>query len=149
MNWSRSWSKFCDSDRIIPNPSPSASGPWCWVGRSVMFLFDCWLAGRFGVVTSPFFCLIQKLKRSSVGKSQRLKTLAIISLSPAGLSLLSLSSSSLSLSLSPSSREWWWWWWLQPIGGGDQISSLSYSLVPYLFRSHLPCLCSRSRSRLR
>ncbi|KAF3532923.1 hypothetical protein DY000_02040896 [Brassica cretica] len=41
----RSWSKFCDSDRIIPNPSRSASGPWCWVGRSVMFLFDCWLAG--------------------------------------------------------------------------------------------------------
>ncbi|KAF2540960.1 hypothetical protein F2Q68_00031351 [Brassica cretica] len=45
MNWSRSWSKFCDSDRIIPSPSRSASGPWCWVGRSVMFLFDCWLAG--------------------------------------------------------------------------------------------------------
>ncbi|KAG5384450.1 hypothetical protein IGI04_035920 [Brassica rapa subsp. trilocularis] len=40
-----SWSKFCDSDRIVPNPSRSASGPWCWVGRSVMFLFDCWLAG--------------------------------------------------------------------------------------------------------
>ncbi|KAG5374404.1 hypothetical protein IGI04_042281 [Brassica rapa subsp. trilocularis] len=37
--------KVCDSDRIIPNPSRSASGPWCWVGRSVMFLFDCWLAG--------------------------------------------------------------------------------------------------------
>ncbi|KAF2545964.1 hypothetical protein F2Q70_00020462 [Brassica cretica] len=33
MNWSRSWSKFCDSDRIIPDPSRSASGPWCWVGR--------------------------------------------------------------------------------------------------------------------
>ncbi|WZY93681.1 hypothetical protein YC2023_066010 [Brassica napus] len=44
MNWSRSWSKFCDSSRIIPSPSRSASGPWCWVGRSVMFLFDCWLA---------------------------------------------------------------------------------------------------------
>ncbi|WZZ14955.1 hypothetical protein YC2023_108044 [Brassica napus] len=43
--------KVCDSDRIIPNPSRSASGPWCWVGRSVMFLFDCWLAGRFGGVT--------------------------------------------------------------------------------------------------
>ncbi|WZY93634.1 hypothetical protein YC2023_065963 [Brassica napus] len=41
----RSWSKFCDSDRIVPNPSRSASGPWCWVGRPVMFLFDCWLAG--------------------------------------------------------------------------------------------------------
>ncbi|WZY99924.1 hypothetical protein YC2023_072253 [Brassica napus] len=45
MNWSRSWSKVCDSDRIVPSPSRSASGPWCWVGRSVMFLFDCWLAG--------------------------------------------------------------------------------------------------------
>ncbi|CAG7870424.1 unnamed protein product [Brassica rapa] len=45
MNWSRSWSKVCDSDRIVPGPSRSASGPWCWVGRSVMFLFDCWLAG--------------------------------------------------------------------------------------------------------
>ncbi|WZZ25863.1 hypothetical protein YC2023_009264 [Brassica napus] len=44
MNWSRSWSKFCDSDRIVPSPSRSASRPWCWVGRSVMFLFDCWLA---------------------------------------------------------------------------------------------------------
>ncbi|KAF3592853.1 hypothetical protein DY000_02024060 [Brassica cretica] len=41
----RSWSKFCDSDRIIPNPSRTASGPWCWVGRPIMFLFDCWLAG--------------------------------------------------------------------------------------------------------
>ncbi|KAF2580563.1 hypothetical protein F2Q68_00005532 [Brassica cretica] len=51
MNWSRSWSKFCDSDRIIPNPSRNASRPWCWVGRSVMFLFDCWLAGQFGGVT--------------------------------------------------------------------------------------------------
>ncbi|KAG5375458.1 hypothetical protein IGI04_040054 [Brassica rapa subsp. trilocularis] len=40
-----SWSKVCDSDRIVPSPSRSASGPWCWVGRSVMFLFDCWLAG--------------------------------------------------------------------------------------------------------
>ncbi|KAF3581024.1 hypothetical protein DY000_02031508 [Brassica cretica] len=45
MNWSRSWSKFCDFDWIVPNPLRSASGPWCWVGRSVMFLFDCWLAG--------------------------------------------------------------------------------------------------------
>ncbi|WZZ27244.1 hypothetical protein YC2023_010645 [Brassica napus] len=45
MNWSRSWSKFCDSGRIVPNLSRSASGPWCWVGRPVMFLFDCWLAG--------------------------------------------------------------------------------------------------------
>ncbi|WZY99268.1 hypothetical protein YC2023_071597 [Brassica napus] len=45
MNWSRSWSKVCDSDRIVPSPSRSASGPWCWVGRSVMFLFDYWLAG--------------------------------------------------------------------------------------------------------
>ncbi|WZY99878.1 hypothetical protein YC2023_072207 [Brassica napus] len=45
MNWSRSWSKVCDSDRIVPSPSRSAPGPWCWVGRSVMFLFDCWLAG--------------------------------------------------------------------------------------------------------
>ncbi|CAF2270285.1 unnamed protein product [Brassica napus] len=33
MNWSRSWSKVCDSDRIVPSPSRSASGPWCWVGR--------------------------------------------------------------------------------------------------------------------
>ncbi|WZZ14848.1 hypothetical protein YC2023_107937 [Brassica napus] len=33
MNWSRSWSKVCDSDRIIPSPSRSVSGPWCWVGR--------------------------------------------------------------------------------------------------------------------
>ncbi|KAF2540159.1 hypothetical protein F2Q68_00030836 [Brassica cretica] len=33
MNWSKSWSKFCDSGRIIPSPSRSASGPWCWVGR--------------------------------------------------------------------------------------------------------------------
>ncbi|KAF3496113.1 hypothetical protein DY000_02054779 [Brassica cretica] len=40
-----SWSKVCDSDRIVPSPSRSASGPWCWVGQSVMFLFDCWLAG--------------------------------------------------------------------------------------------------------
>ncbi|KAF3502334.1 hypothetical protein F2Q69_00042260 [Brassica cretica] len=40
-----SWSKVCDSDRIVPSPSRSASEPWCWVGRSVMFLFDCWLAG--------------------------------------------------------------------------------------------------------
>ncbi|KAF2608548.1 hypothetical protein F2Q68_00045354 [Brassica cretica] len=46
-----SWSNFCDSDRIVPNLSRSASGPWCWVGRSVMFLFDCWLAGRFRGVT--------------------------------------------------------------------------------------------------
>ncbi|KAF3496662.1 hypothetical protein DY000_02052251 [Brassica cretica] len=46
-----SWSKVCDSDWIVPSPSRSASGPWCWVGRSVMFLFDCWLAGRFGGVT--------------------------------------------------------------------------------------------------
>ncbi|WZY77071.1 hypothetical protein YC2023_023455 [Brassica napus] len=45
MNWSRSWSKVCDSVRIVSSPSRSASGPWCWVGRSVMFLFDCWLAG--------------------------------------------------------------------------------------------------------
>ncbi|WZZ14910.1 hypothetical protein YC2023_107999 [Brassica napus] len=45
MNWSRSWSKVCDSDRIVPSPSHSASGPWWLVGRSVMFLFDCWLAG--------------------------------------------------------------------------------------------------------
>ncbi|WZZ15396.1 hypothetical protein YC2023_108485 [Brassica napus] len=45
MNCSRSWSKFCYSDRIIPSLSRSASGPWCWVGRSVMFLLDCWLAG--------------------------------------------------------------------------------------------------------
>ncbi|KAF3557281.1 hypothetical protein F2Q69_00012623 [Brassica cretica] len=51
MNWSRLWSKFCDSGRIVPNPSRSASRPWCRVGRSVMFLFDYWLAGRFGVVT--------------------------------------------------------------------------------------------------
>ncbi|KAF3508446.1 hypothetical protein F2Q69_00005927 [Brassica cretica] len=28
-----SWSKFCDSDQIVPNPSRSASGPWCWVGQ--------------------------------------------------------------------------------------------------------------------
>ncbi|KAF3540138.1 hypothetical protein F2Q69_00020344 [Brassica cretica] len=28
-----SWSKFCDSDQIVPNPSRSTSGPWCWVGR--------------------------------------------------------------------------------------------------------------------
>ncbi|KAF3527958.1 hypothetical protein DY000_02040738 [Brassica cretica] len=48
MNWSRSWENFCDFDRIIPSPSRSASGPWCWVGRSVMFLFDCWLAGSKG-----------------------------------------------------------------------------------------------------
>ncbi|CAN6989860.1 unnamed protein product, partial [Brassica rapa subsp. trilocularis] len=39
MNWSRSWSKVCDSDRIVPSPSRSASGPWCWVGRSVMFFW--------------------------------------------------------------------------------------------------------------
>ncbi|KAF2563767.1 hypothetical protein F2Q70_00016010 [Brassica cretica] len=51
MNWSRSWSKFCDFDRIVPSLSHSASGPWCMVGRPVMFLFDCWLAGRFGSVT--------------------------------------------------------------------------------------------------
>ncbi|WZZ65358.1 hypothetical protein YC2023_076728 [Brassica napus] len=44
-NWSRSWSKFCDSGRIVPSLSRSASGPWCWDGRSVMILFDCWLAG--------------------------------------------------------------------------------------------------------
>ncbi|WZZ70240.1 hypothetical protein YC2023_081610 [Brassica napus] len=31
MNWYRSWSKVCDSDRIVPSPSRSASGPWCWV----------------------------------------------------------------------------------------------------------------------
>ncbi|KAF2560285.1 hypothetical protein F2Q70_00018350 [Brassica cretica] len=53
MNWFRSWSKFRDSDRIVPSPSRSASGPWCWVGRSVTFLFDCWLVGRFGGVTLP------------------------------------------------------------------------------------------------
>ncbi|KAG5374496.1 hypothetical protein IGI04_042176 [Brassica rapa subsp. trilocularis] len=29
----RSWSKVCDSDRIVPSPSRSASGQWCWVGR--------------------------------------------------------------------------------------------------------------------
>ncbi|KAL0677272.1 hypothetical protein Bca4012_005253 [Brassica carinata] len=36
MNWSRSWSKFCDSNRIVPSPSRSASEPWCWVGWSVI-----------------------------------------------------------------------------------------------------------------
>ncbi|KAF2562478.1 hypothetical protein F2Q70_00015270 [Brassica cretica] len=50
-----SWSKFCDSDRIVPNPSRNASGLWCWVERSAMFLFDCWLAGRFGGVTVSIF----------------------------------------------------------------------------------------------
>ncbi|KAF2541589.1 hypothetical protein F2Q68_00030186 [Brassica cretica] len=47
-----SWSKFCDSDRIVPSPSRSASRPWCWVGRSVMFLFDCWLAVG-SIISSP------------------------------------------------------------------------------------------------
>ncbi|WZY93710.1 hypothetical protein YC2023_066039 [Brassica napus] len=37
MNWSRSWSKVCDYDRIIPNPSRSASGPWCWGSADVAF----------------------------------------------------------------------------------------------------------------
>ncbi|KAF3537368.1 hypothetical protein F2Q69_00019920 [Brassica cretica] len=55
MNWSRSWSKFCDSDRIVPNSSRSASGLWCWVERLAMFLFDCWLVGRFGGVTVSIF----------------------------------------------------------------------------------------------
>ncbi|CAG7863136.1 unnamed protein product [Brassica rapa] len=55
MNWSRSWSKVCDSGRIIPSPSRSASGPWCWVGRSVMFLFDCWLAG-WPFISNPGYC---------------------------------------------------------------------------------------------
>ncbi|KAF3557280.1 hypothetical protein F2Q69_00012622 [Brassica cretica] len=54
MNWSRSWSKFCDSDRILPNPLHSTSGPWCWVGRSVMFLFDCWLAG-WPFISNPWW----------------------------------------------------------------------------------------------
>ncbi|KAF2574763.1 hypothetical protein F2Q70_00002959 [Brassica cretica] len=49
----RSWSNFCDYDRIIPSRSRSASGPWCWVGRSVMFLFDCWLAG-WPFISSPW-----------------------------------------------------------------------------------------------
>ncbi|CAG7870930.1 unnamed protein product [Brassica rapa] len=53
MNWSRSWSKVCDSDQIVPSPSRSASGPWCWVGRSVMFLFDCWLAG-WPLISNPW-----------------------------------------------------------------------------------------------
>ncbi|WZY99854.1 hypothetical protein YC2023_072183 [Brassica napus] len=53
MNWSTSWSKVCDSDRIVPSPSRSASGPWCWVGRSVMFLFDCWLAG-WHIISNPW-----------------------------------------------------------------------------------------------
>ncbi|WZY99646.1 hypothetical protein YC2023_071975 [Brassica napus] len=53
MNWSRSWSKVCDSDRIVRSPSRSASGPWCWVGRSVMFLFDCWLAG-WPLISNPW-----------------------------------------------------------------------------------------------
>ncbi|WZY99910.1 hypothetical protein YC2023_072239 [Brassica napus] len=34
-----------DFHAFCKRPSRSASGPWCWVGRSVMFLFDCWLAG--------------------------------------------------------------------------------------------------------
>ncbi|KAF2585206.1 hypothetical protein F2Q70_00035843 [Brassica cretica] len=29
-----SWNKFCDSDRIVPSPSRSASGPRCWVRRT-------------------------------------------------------------------------------------------------------------------
>ncbi|KAG5397406.1 hypothetical protein IGI04_019220, partial [Brassica rapa subsp. trilocularis] len=44
--------KVCDSDRIVPSPSRSASEPWCWVGRSVMFLFDCWLAG-WPLISNP------------------------------------------------------------------------------------------------
>ncbi|KAF2579076.1 hypothetical protein F2Q68_00004808 [Brassica cretica] len=51
MNWSKLRIKFCDFDWIVPSQSCSASGPWFWVGRSVMFLVDCWLAGRFGGVT--------------------------------------------------------------------------------------------------
>ncbi|KAF3548448.1 hypothetical protein DY000_02008033 [Brassica cretica] len=51
MNWSKFGIKFCDFDWIVPSPSRNASRPWCWVGRSVMFLFDCWLAGRFRGVT--------------------------------------------------------------------------------------------------
>ncbi|KAF3511987.1 hypothetical protein F2Q69_00007285 [Brassica cretica] len=47
-----SWGPGSLSDiRIVPSPSRNASRPWCWVGRSVMFLFDCWLAGRFRGVT--------------------------------------------------------------------------------------------------
>ncbi|WZZ15333.1 hypothetical protein YC2023_108422 [Brassica napus] len=59
MNWSRSWSKVCDSDRIVPSPSHSASGPWCWVGRSVMFLFDCWLAG-WPFISNPGYCTVDR-----------------------------------------------------------------------------------------
>ncbi|CAG7863430.1 unnamed protein product, partial [Brassica rapa] len=50
---------FCDSDRIVPSPSRSASGPWCWVGRSVMFLFDCWLAG-WPFISNPGYWTVDR-----------------------------------------------------------------------------------------
>ncbi|KAF2532132.1 hypothetical protein F2Q70_00031034 [Brassica cretica] len=45
---SRSWGKFCDSDRIVPSPSCSASGPWRWVGwQSCSCLIVGWPVGSF------------------------------------------------------------------------------------------------------
>ncbi|KAF3593508.1 hypothetical protein DY000_02021800 [Brassica cretica] len=84
-------------------------------------------------VAAPFFCLIQKLHRRSVGKSQRLKTLASLSLSllrAISRSLfprcrsMSLSPRRLSLSSSPAPSG----------GGGDQIGLLDVDLVEALFR---------------
>ncbi|WZY99620.1 LOW QUALITY PROTEIN: hypothetical protein YC2023_071949 [Brassica napus] len=57
MNWSRSWSKVCDSDRIVPSPSRSASGPWCWVGRHVVV---CLLAGRLTFHLQPLVWVVRR-----------------------------------------------------------------------------------------
>ncbi|KAF3587405.1 hypothetical protein F2Q69_00028475 [Brassica cretica] len=43
----RAQSKFCDSDRVIPNPSRNTSRTRSCAVGPVMFLFDCWLAGWF------------------------------------------------------------------------------------------------------
>uniref|UniRef100_A0A0D2ZRN7 Uncharacterized protein n=1 Tax=Brassica oleracea var. oleracea TaxID=109376 RepID=A0A0D2ZRN7_BRAOL len=55
-----------DSERIVPSPSHSASGPWCWVGRGVTevvsehgfvhasgtyYLIGCWLALLGGLIS--------------------------------------------------------------------------------------------------
>ncbi|WZY88423.1 hypothetical protein YC2023_045158 [Brassica napus] len=72
MNWSRSWSKVCDSDRIVPSPSRSASGPWCWVGRSVMFLFDFWLAG-WPFISNPGYWTVDRVRIAVTWVVRRLR----------------------------------------------------------------------------
>ncbi|KAF3525111.1 hypothetical protein F2Q69_00047170 [Brassica cretica] len=107
--------------------------------RMVHFAFEGWI-------------LVNAINRMKLGHSSSLKDLERLG-NPsrqASLFLFSLLLSRLSFSLSLrdlsllslllAGAVWWWWWWLQLIGGGCQISLLSWFLVPDLFRSPLPCL---------